>query len=216
MEYSTRTIAVALQGLGPICEEEGGRVSWRRRVVGSAHYLRAENGRGMKLRRYPSGVHAWKPARQNLIGQGVGSAFYACWGRNLIPSSMFWQQQSQRDFPSVVAESHQKSGVLSDALRGPPHSLTAIISHASPHGINSSQCASSHSRLQRKLFDERRATAPGPAPAGPSQPAAHTIAEVPPRLSPRPARLPRQRQLPPLRPPAHGKAFSRVYCVATG
>ena len=58
MEWSVRTIAVALQALDPTREEEGGCVLWRRRVLRSASDFRFENRCGTESRRYPSGVHA--------------------------------------------------------------------------------------------------------------------------------------------------------------
>jgi hypothetical protein len=82
LEWSIRTITVALQALDPVREEERGRVSWRRRVLRSASDLGVENGRGTESRRYPSSAHARKPAQRNSIGQGVGSTFRARWGHS--------------------------------------------------------------------------------------------------------------------------------------
>ena len=80
--WSIVTIAVPLQALEAIREEEVGRVLSRRRVVGFALYFRAENRPGTKLRRYPSGLRVRKRARRNSAGQGVGSAPRARWGHS--------------------------------------------------------------------------------------------------------------------------------------
>ena len=71
---------MVLQALEHIREEEGGRVVWRRRVLGFAFCFRVENANGMESRRYPSGVHARKPELRNTLGQGVGLALRARWG----------------------------------------------------------------------------------------------------------------------------------------
>ena len=73
---------MALQALDPIQEEEGGRVLWQWRVLRSVLDLGLENGCSTESRQYPSGIHAQKLARQNLIGQGVGSVFRTYWGHS--------------------------------------------------------------------------------------------------------------------------------------
>ena len=80
LERSIRTVAVILQALDPVREEEGGKVLWRRRILRSVLNLRAENERGTESRQYPSSIRVRKPARRNSVRQGVGSAARARWG----------------------------------------------------------------------------------------------------------------------------------------
>ena len=74
------TVTVALQALNPILEEEGSRILWRQRVLRCASDFCVENVRSTESQLCQFRIDARKLARQNLISQGVGSAFHTRWG----------------------------------------------------------------------------------------------------------------------------------------